>query len=95
MAEEKVAKLSGKDLWKKLITELVEKEVGFDLVNGVLCGRFIADDVKGLWFWFGEIKVVHEGKDKAGDMLVLESYELTKNEEGKWFIYLFTKEEGC
>jgi len=93
MKKEKVAELSGKDLWKKLITELVEKEIGFNLINGVISGKFIGKDVKGLWFWFGEIKVAHEGKNEAGDMLVLESYQLSKNEDDEWHIYLFTKEE--
>lgn len=78
-------------IWKKLLTELIEKEINFDLVNNVLSGEFLGDDVKGLWFWFGNIKIACKGKDKAGEMLILNSYEISER-DGQPHLYLYTKE---
>jgi len=71
----------GQKLWKRLITELLDKDIYFDLVNNVLTFKGLPDDTKGLWLWFGEIRVAMEGETTAGKMLILNEYELNEDNE--------------
>lgn len=68
-------------IWKTLITTLMDKNIPFSIVNNVLEFKGMPDGVKGLWLWFGEIRVVMEGDMKAGDMLIMSDFDFTTDNE--------------
>jgi len=74
-------------VWKKLITELLDKNITFDLVNNVLSFEGLPDDVRGLWLWFGEVRIAHEDEKTAGEMLILTGFDFNERDE----LIMFTR----
>jgi hypothetical protein len=67
--------------WRKLINELMDKNIFFDIVNNVLTFKGLPKDCQGLWLHFNEIRIAEQYGEKAGDMLILEDYKINNNDE--------------
>lgn len=66
-------------IWRELIIELAERNVRFELINNVLSFEGLPQGVEGLWYWFGEVKIVRDGQRRAGDMDRLADYNFKED----------------
>lgn len=69
-----------KRIWKNLINDLLERDEYFDLVNNVLSSKVFGENVRGVWFWFGNLRLAMEGQTRAGEMHIIDGYDF--NEDG-------------
>ena len=76
-------------VWRRLLNELMDRNMSFDIVNNVLSFKGLPEGCRGLWLHFNEIRIAEEGDKIAGDMLILENYNFNDYNE----ITFYTR--GC
>jgi len=72
--------MEGKELLKKIITNLLDKKVVFSYINGVLSFDGLPNNVEHLWFWFGDIRIAKKGDKIAGEMNILKKFSFDKDD---------------
>ena len=70
--------MKGKKQLKEIMEALLENDIGFDYINGVLYFDKLPKGVKGLWYWFGNLLVAKENQRVAREMEVLDSWSFDK-----------------
>lgn len=70
----------GKKTLKEIINYMIENHIRFDYVNGVLSSESFPKEIKGLWYWFGNLLIAKKEMTKAGEMKALETWTFDKED---------------
>lgn len=68
-----------KKVLKNLMSDLFDRGEHFDFVNNVLSSKAFGEDVKGIWLWFGNLRLAMHGDTTAGEMAIIDGYDFAED----------------
>jgi hypothetical protein len=71
---------TGKQIWKEIINKLMDNDIHFNIINNVLTCKNFGDEVKGLWFWLGEVRLAFNNDTTCGEMDCIDGIEIEGEE---------------